>query len=717
MALRALALLSLILVPTVARADLADARETACAVDVRLAGPIATVTETHDLTGAEAAPAEAVYRFELPTGAAIVDARVAVGAGPGAGAVAVSAEALATATPDAERLGLAPDRGLVRWLASSAEADVFEARVFPVTAAARARLTLTWSVAASYRHGRLQVIVPARGDDPALARCAVTVHAKAQAGVRRFASAFVNGVKVAPAGGRTQVANARALAIEVEPEWRSAAPVVAMRSQPIGAARALTSVAVYLPPRRALATFAPPRLLLVIDTTRSMGAEGRAAASALADALIAAAPAATPVEAIVFDRASRRALGAWIPARDARRRVREALAATAVGGGTDLADALNLAAATVGDEPARVVVITDAILSTRVTAADLLGAATMPARTATLDVLVPVVPGAPLPDRAVLAPLAAAFHGKVIALRTTEIAARAAALPRQLADDLPIRDLAVLVDDAPVTVALPDELAPGDGVVVHVSHAGAPARSVRLVGQRGPATITATATALPATLDALAAAAAGRGAVSRDTAALDPADLLTLARRTRAVTPGSALAMIDVGAPGGGARFELARTTGAFTRTPPPGAAALDAAEREPAAADAATAADDNLPDTTYKYLIKYQLWPAVRACYVDALRGHARFEGTLEVTLEIARGEVHDARFGGTTLPSTFVACVAAASYAIEVPTYGLAGLAESIAIVTKPIYLRAPEDEPEPQLDEHLGFSADEPAAPPLE
>jgi len=716
MAHRPLLALALAAAPAVAHADLRGARETACAATVELAGPIATVTETHDLIGADAAPAEASYQFALPAGAAVIDARIAIGKGAPAGAVAVSAEALATTTPDRERLGLASDRGLVRWLGASPDGDSYEARVYPVTAGAAARLTVRWSAAASYRDGRLQVVAPARGDADGLARCAITVRAKPAAGVQRFARAFINGAAVAPLGGKATVANARALAVEAVPTWRGGGPVVAMASLPVGAARGLTSIGVYLPPRQAAATFAPPRLLLIVDTTRSMGADGRAAAAAIADALVAATPAATPVELITFDRTARRALGSWTAARDARRKVKDALAAATPGGGTELGEALNLAATTIGDDPARVVVITDAILSTRVTGSDLLGAAQMPANLTTLDVVVPVVAGAPMPDRAVLDPLVAAFHGKVIALRTSEVDERLATLPRQLADDLPLRDLRVTLDDEVLALDLPSELAPGSGVLAHVSHAGAAARRLRLTAQRGPDAIGLTAVALPKASAAVAVAAAGRGDVTRDTATLDPSDVLALARQTATVTPLSALAVIDPAAPGAGPRVDLARTTGAFTRTPPPGSDALDVVEPDAPPPAATSAADDNLPDTTYKYLIKYQLWPAVRACYATALRGKPRFTGTLEVTLEIARGEVHAARFGGTALPSEFVACVGDASYAIEVPTYGLDGLAETIAIVKKPIHLHLDEEAAQPSLDEDLGLPAEEPAPPPL-
>jgi hypothetical protein len=713
---RVVVALMMVLAPTVAHAELVGARESSCALAVRAAGPIVTVTETHALVGADATPTEATYRFDLPAGAAITDASVAAD-GSTASALVVTAEAIATTTPDADVLALAPDRGLVRWLGAEDDRERFEARVFPVRAGATATLSVTWTAAARYDDGRLQLVVPARDDDHGLARCAVTVQARPAAGVRRFAGAYVNGVKVAATGGRTDVANTRELVVELVPVWKSAAPTVAMYAQPVGAARAITSIAVYLPPRASTKPFAPPRLLLVLDTTRSLGAEGRAATAALADALIAAVPAATPVEAIAFDRASHRLLGTWTRASDARRRVRDALAATPSGGGSDLAAALNLAATTIGDEPTRVVVITDAILSTRTTASDLLGAATMPVSLATLDVVVPVVPGAPLPDRAVLDPLAAAFHGKVLTLRTAEVTTRSAGLARELADDLPLRDLSITLDGAPVLLDLPDQLAPGTGVLAHVSHAGAPMRTARLVALRGPASVTVDAIALPAAVASVAVTAAVRGLVSRDTAGLDPPDLLSLTRRTRAVSSIGALALVDPRGPGGAARIELARSTGAFTRTPPPGALELDQPLPDAPPPTTAGRADDGLPDTTYQYLIKYQLWPHVKACYATALQGKPKFGGTLDVTLEIARGEIHAARFGGSALPSEFVACVAAAAYAIEVPSYGLDGLSQVIAVVHKPIILTVPPDEPEPQLDESFGFDEPEAGPPPLE
>jgi len=50
-------------------------------------------------------------------------------------------------------------------------------------------------------------------------------------------------------------------------------------------------------------------------------------------------------------------------------------------------------------------------------------------------------------------------------------------------------------------------------------------------------------------------------------------------------------------------------------------------------------------------------------------------------------------------------------------VPSYGLDGLSQVIAVVHKPIILTVPPDEPEPQLDESFGFDEPEAGPPPLE
>jgi hypothetical protein len=696
---------------TAAHAEVATSglRETRCALAVHFDGPLVTVRETHDLVGDGPTPAAGRYQFTVPTGAAVTDATVQLGRRT-ATAIPVLAETLDGGGPATDALALAPDPGVLRWLRGEHDGDVVEAIVHPLTAGATTRLTVRWTAAARYDDGRLQVAVPARGGGP-LAPCAVAVTAAPGGGVRRLRAGFVDGQPVALGGRASELANHRPLTIEVEPEWSGPGPIALARSLELGGGKTLTAVALYQPTRAVAPPPSRSRLLIAVDASRSMTADGRAAAVAIADGLIASVPSTTPVEVITFDRLAQRLLGDWTAAGAARDLVRARLRARPAGSGTDLAAALNLIATTVDGEPTRVVIVTDALFSTRVTPTELVGAAMMPAQTTTVDVVVPVIPGAARPERAILEPLTDVFHGKVIAIRTAELGRGLDRLLRRLSADPPVRELAVTIGDTVVQVELPDELPPGSGAVGFALHHGAASATVAVTGRRGGAEISVVAAPWLRSGDALLAAAAGRLASE---GAVGPAAALTVARRVRALTPVAGFALIDRAAPGGAARIELATTTGAYQAIAPtlePGPAEAPRAEAE-AAGEVA-----ELPDSTYQLLIKYHLWPGVRTCYRDALRGQPRFAGTLDVTLEIARGEVHAARFGGSPLPSSFVACVAAAAYAMEVPMHRLTGHGEVIAIVRKPIYLRVPDGDIEPELSEDLGFTDAEVEPPPLE
>lgn len=692
-----------------ARADLLHARETACRMKVELHGPIATVTETHELVG----EIEASYELALPVGAAVTGARITPPGRRESVAIAVSAPSLATETPDAERLGIAPDLGLVRWTGSDGHADHYRLRAAPLEATRPLRATVTWTAAAAYEGGRLILRVPARGDGD-LAPCQVTVRTKAGGGVKSFGPPFVAGVQVS-AGGAGTSEPTRALEVEVVPVWSGERPIASSLSVAVPGPdpRTLTSVAVYVPPPRPDAALAPPRLVLVLDTSRSLGAAGRAATARIADALIAAVPAATPVAVIGFDRTARQ-LVPWHPARDARGATARALDAAATTGGSDLAEALYLITQLLADgEPARVVIVTDGVLPTRLDGKELLGHTQLPVTQVTIDAIVPLVPGAPLVERGALDVLATTFRGQVIAVRTTELAQRANRLPRELASAPPVRELTVVLDGWPVRPAFPDAIVPGDGAIVHVLTRGGAPRKVELEGARSADAVKLTAIALPPAAAPLAVIAAAQDRVLAEAGALDADDLLALGRGLGLVTEATGLAIIDTSTPTGASRAALARDSGIFTRTPSPGAGGDVMSTYRPVGADSAQA-DGNLPASTYQYLIKYQLWPQLRACYQEALRGKAPFGGTLDVTLELARGEVSDVRLGGAPMPESFVACVATSAYAIEVPPYPLAGLAETIAVVHKPVILRAPIDA-DAEVD--LSESTEEPPPPPLE
>lgn len=715
--MRSLLVLAVLATPALAHAELTGARESRCEVAIALAGPIATVTESHDLIGGDG---EAAMSLDLPAGAAVTGARITPPGGRESKGLAVSTASLRTATPDAARLGIAADLGALTWLASDGDGEHFELRAAPIEQARALRATVTWTVPLAYRDGRLVLRVPARGDDPGLAACDVVVRATPGGGVRSFGPAFVDGVKVATSGGRTSIASVRPLELEVVPTWIHDRPVAAAAHLPVlgggNDTRVLSTVAVYVPPGKRDARFAPARLVIAIDTSRSLGKDGRAGALQIADALIAAVPPTTPVEVIAFDRSARRVLGAWTPARTARVTVGRALKALPAAGGSDLGAALDLATEVVADgDPARVVIVTDGVLPTRLDGHELIGHAQMPVSQVTIDAIVPLVPGAPLVARGAIDELVTVFHGQVLSVRTTELASRAAKLPRELASAPPVRDLIVTLDGDPVTMTFPDELAPGDGVVVHGLSRGPVPKKVALEGARSSDRFTIAAVALPAGTAPLALAAASAGAVAlHDVPAIPDDELLALDRAHPTVTALVGLAVVDTSTATGAARAELARTAGIFTRT----ATTTATSGAVIAAATTELPLDGNLPATSYQVLIKYQLWPQLRACYQEALRGKPRFAGTLDLTLELARGEVSDVTIGGTPLPEGLIACVATAAYAMEVPEYPLAGIAETIAIVHKPVYLRAPADgDADGEVSEDFGFPVAEPPPPPLD
>jgi len=698
-------------------ARLSGARETRCTLAVRLDGPIATMTELHELVAGGEHGLEGTYAFAVPPGAAVIDARVTPPGRRESRAVAVSMAALQALTPDAAGLAIPPDLGLVSWVGADDEGDHYEARAAPLDATRPLRLALTWTVPARYVDGRLVLAVPARGSDPMLTACEVTVEARPGAGVRAFGPVFVAGVKLAR-GGHTTVDSVRPLEVELVPTWTGTHPIAASAALPlpgVGNTRTLTTVAVYVPPARGEAKLAPHRLVLVVDTSRSLGVEGRAATATIMDALLAAVPATTPVEVIGFDRGARQLLGAWTPAGQARTTVARAWKVIAPAGGSDLGVALNLVATVVADgEPTRVIIVSDGILPTRLDGAELIGRATMPVSQVTIDAIVPLVPGAPLLARGPLDSLVTAFHGQLVTVRTTELASRAATLSRALATAPPLRELALILDGDPVAIGFPDELRAGDGAIAHVLSRGKPAKQVHLTGSR-TAVLGFDAVALPAGTAPIALTALAQDRVTfHDVGALAADELLALGRSQGTVTPQVGFAVLDTTTATGATRAELARSAGLFTRTASPGSTAVAAPGRAVAAVEG-TRSDPNLPASTYQYLIKYQLWPQLRACYQDALRGKARFSGTLDLTLELARGEVHDVGITGA-MPSQMVACVADAAYAMEVPAYPLAGLAETIAIVHKPIFLRAPPDS-DGELGESFGLpTVEPPPSPPL-
>ncbi len=707
-------LTALAVAPTTAVADLRGAptpvTEAGCDVAVELDGPIARVTETHRLVPTGAALALAGYDAALAPGA-VVDAFTVTIAGREEAGVVVPVESLDNQTPPS--LGLTPDLGVLRVRDDDRNRrPIVDVRVYPVTPGKVTGFTLRWSAPLAYGDGRMTLILPARGSGDNLSRCRVRLDVRPGAGVRSWTAVRAAGVWVGAGprvrGAVTGVAPDADLLIEAQPQWAGTAPVLAAAHVEVGG-RVLSTIGIYVPDHRVRGRFAPRRLLFVIDTSRSIGDEGRRAALALVDTLVRAAPAGTPVEAVLFDRQPRRALGAWAAGDGGgSSRLARALRDAPMASGTDLASALRLASDVLGDQPAHVVVITDGVLPVEHDGAALVGHFPVATDRITVDVIVPLVGGAAAPDRGALETLTATFHGRVLAM-PADRPLPAAALTAELATGLPIEALSITDGDAVLELDdLPEEIAAGTGVIVTAELERQP-RPLTLHAARGEAAIKATAIALPA----------GAGRLGTRGFHLDADRFqLDLARTHHLVGPQVAVVVIDRRAAGGTARHDLARRTGLYTFTAPPEElAALPSAPPVPVTR-AAIRRLGELPRDSVNRALRDQLVPALRVCYRAGLRGAPQPAGELVVELEIARGEVMAVNLSGDHFPAGMIDCVADAAYALSTPTYELGGFPDTVYVIRKPVTFEPPAtaaDEPSVFLDDVL-YPATHPEARPV-
>ncbi len=684
------------LVPGIAHGDLrgapAPVTEAGCDVAVTLEGPIAHVTERHDLVPGGAEPALAAYGWTLAPGAIVEGFAVAAGGRDEAGLV-VPAEALAQRTPDS--LGLAPDLGVLRIGDDDGGGPTVEAQVYPVAPGRVTGFTLRWSAPAVYEDGVLSLTLPARGTSTNLSRCTVKVDARPASGIRGWSAVRVAGVWLGE-GARVRGAvpgwaSDGELRVEARPTWSRTAPVVAAAYAKDGAGTR-ASVGIYVPDVATRTRFTPHRLLFVVDVSRSLGGGGRRAAIELVESLGRAAPPGTPVEAVLFAREPTRALGTWIGADlGGVARITRAIREAPVNGGTELTTALRLASDVIGDEDAHVIVITDGMLPVDHTGAALLGHFPVTTDKVAVDVLVPLVDDAAAPEHGALEVLASTFHGRVVAF-PADRPMPVSALTGRLAAALPVSDLAVTADGEPVSLdGVPDPLAGGAGVLLTAELDRRP-RKLVLTVQRAGREVHATAIPLPA-------AAARFAAEKRDVA----------------------FVVIDRRASGGAARHDLARRTGLYTHNAPPAELAPRTRATPRVRTGKAARAGGELPLTSVRVALRDQLAPRLRTCYREALRAAPRLAGTLEIELEIARGEVMAVALRGDHFPEQMIGCVAAAGYELTTPSYELGGLPDVVYVVRKPVTFQAPAApaaEPTVVLDDVLYSEPVVPgAAPPVE
>jgi hypothetical protein len=175
-------------------------------------------------------------------------------------------------------------------------------------------------------------------------------------------------------------------------------------------------------------------------------------------------------------------------------------------------------------------------------------------------------------------------------------------------------------------------------------------------------------------------------------------ELVRTAERAGAATAATALVILDPR--DGFARDRLAHArkwgTGQYRRFPTPSERKVGenryrdagSAPARPTGPALARRRTGELDRQLVAQLMKQHVVPAARLCYQRALRREPRLAGTVVIELEMARGEVQDARVArGTAASPLLRSCLIDAAYATPVPRVGLGDTGETIVVARYPL------------------------------
>ena len=700
---------------------------------VHITGGIARVVVRQAITNHGSDDAVAIYSFDLPADAALIDARTHLSSGWTTSEIVDSESAVVPAGGAATlKHRASPDAVLVRLMErddkppdpADGGLSSYELRLFPLPVGRTAVVEVTWLAPLRLDDGRLSLRIPGRGDSPRLVTEHVEVTLKPAAGVTSYRNLVVGGRLQAKAPGSkghdTLAARGGDTVIEVTPELGTGARV-SYAAVSLGKGLGALAVQAWMPRPTGRSPLDPDRVLLVVDVSASMGAGSVAAARQLVATLLAAVPEEARVDLITFDRTARRQLGA-LKANDhaTRKAIAAALAPPAdPRNGSDLGAALDLVrTATARDEdkhgPGRtlVVIIGDGMTPLHLTGARAIDRIGTPVIDRGQVVAITLVPDAvATPDTSVgpAAALASRTGGRSLAIRTGSVAERAPSLAAELRQPAPLDQLSVdagagtTVDDLP----LPQLLEAGRGfTAVGLYHGKAPT-SLALVAHAGGKTVTlhgrgdsslraAVAPLAVLWADAVSLRTAGDNSDDDDGRNAEGA----AARKARVVTPTAALVGLDSRDAFAHDRLAMTRRWGpqVFTRLPPPpelragaelGGFSVSPSLAVPAGVDQRrTGALDR---AIIARLIDTHVMPKARACYQQALKAHPRLAGSLVLYLELARGEVQWAEVQRSSFPDGGIeACIAEAGYSIHVPRVAQGDDPEAIGVVTYPLAFR---------------------------
>lgn len=697
-------------------------REHAHRREIQLSPHTIEVTETITLANSGRGAVEALYVFHLPAQAAVYELIVETPDGDKSryGVVDANASTRLVADPTEES---SPDLGLLRMVAVQGVGDRaerrYELRVFPIPAQKSSKVLIRWRSPVSLVAGRYSVRIPGRGEAPALARSEIQLRTTmatselyggdgvlARDAARNKRYPFFE----PPEGDLVIQAKARVS------HSRAHAEVALYR---LSANAGVAALRVVLPDAAQGVVPRFHRALVIVDVSRSVGTEGRAAASKFVDSLLAEMGTGTQVEAILFHRSATQVLGELQAGSSAvRGQIVRAIRSASDKNGSDLKGALALGRKVLEHDrkdssgarrhDTLIAIVGDGLLPTTLKAEqaiESLGNKLVGESRILSAILVP--PHAPLPalGNHPLSALAYRGQGRVAALHYAKATQQGKALLSELAQPQPLDTLEVELDRGHwVGADLMGAAAPGSSVTALGYYEGGTPRRVTVLANQAGKRLRLVAQKLSrAEAKRLAQMALANTSPDSfpgsDQAPENRLDFVRAAASLGVITEVSAGIAIDKGDGFANDRLKLATRWGGqyYRRLPPPAERGAKRHHFQPFEIAAMAGQQDSrgrtgvLDRAIITRRVRTHAIPLARGCYDKLLRRDHRAQGSLILRIEIGRGEVHHAAVHQLSLALEPIRdCITDAIYAMPIPRVRQGSDPEHVNVVNYPLRLR---------------------------
>jgi hypothetical protein len=612
--------------------------ESSCEVVVDVRGAVASVELTQKI--GNGSTLASLHRFSLPKGAAITGFAVKTEK-----AVPVAATFRSELVESTAVLGADP--AILRKVGD----DEYEILAQPFTG--ELVMTTKYAMLAAPRSSTLRLVLPGRVAAAKLATCKGVVRATPGPSTAVTAIRVDNAVVGNRASAPFSLA-AKDVAIDIELAVSGNAPVIWQQAQALGNGETATLVTVLGP---LVKSASARKVVVLIDTSRSMDLVGRQNVMKVVKALSGALPAGSEIEAVLFDRVATRVFNDLRPANGENlAAIEAALAKRAAVNGSDLVNAFTVAkqaVASVRGQP-MIVAITDGVTGDVPDAAltKALGstAASIDVHAIVLDPARTKSPGA-----AVLRSPVNAYGGAYVEVH---------------ADDLD--DALTAIDDwlrpswLELTLGdheIPTELRSGAGFTTMLVGKGTP--SLTLKGHAATAFVSPARPGPAAQLAALAQ------------------PIVTEDRALAVLTTAGKIAKNRIAMIAGGGRYDRS-------------IAVSDPPHNAPLASTAAPISASAIARITLERMFRDQLQPKAFVCYQRGLQRNPKLAASVRYKLRMGRGEVTDAELAVGSGDAAFDACLIDAAYMMTPPLPDFAINSDDQTVANYPLSFAQRSDQP---------------------